>query len=76
MLESIAPALLAEVTGGTANARVASGATNNDLNKNMALMVQQLQSSLESVAQKFQSDQAGSQNMQQMMGMMMQMKGG
>jgi hypothetical protein len=75
MLESIAPALLAAVTGGTAN-RVASGATNNDLNKNMALMVQQLQSSLESVAQKVQSDQAGSQNMQQMMGMMMQMKGG
>ena len=75
MFESIAPARLADVIGGGAN-RVASGATNNDLNKNMALMVQQLQSSLEAVAQQVQSGQAGSQNMQQMMGMMMQMKGG
>jgi hypothetical protein len=75
MLEPIAPALLAAVTGG-GSPRIASGATNNDLNKNMALMVQQLQSSLEAVAQQVQSSQAGSQNMQQMMGMMMQMKGG
>jgi hypothetical protein len=74
MFESIAPAQLADVTGG-AN-RVASGASNADLNKSMTLAVQQLKSTLDSVAQAFQNNQAGSQNMQQMMGMMMQMKGG
>ncbi len=73
MFESIAPGVLARVTGGT---RIASGATNDDLNKTMTLAVTQLQSTLEAVAQQFQSNQAGSQNMQQMMGMMMQMKGG
>jgi len=73
MFESIAPGVLAEVTGGV---RYASGATNTDLNKSMMLAVQQLQSSLESVATSFQQGQASSQNMQQMMGMMMQMKGG
>ncbi|HET9991612.1 MAG TPA: hypothetical protein VFQ65_23955 [Kofleriaceae bacterium] len=73
MFESITPAQLADVTGG-AN-RVASGASNTDINKTMALAVQQLQSSIQSVAQQFQSGQSDSQNMQQMMGMMMQMKG-
>ncbi|HEY6034184.1 MAG TPA: hypothetical protein VIV58_07995 [Kofleriaceae bacterium] len=73
MFEPIDPSVLAAVLGGV---RIASGATNNDLNKTMTLAVSQLQSTLESVAQQFQSNQAGSQNMQQMMGMMMQMKGG
>lgn len=73
MFEPIDPSALAAVLGGV---RIASGATNNDLNKTMTLAVSQLQSTLESVAQQFQSNQAGSQNMQQMMGMMMQMKGG
>jgi hypothetical protein len=73
MFEPIDPSVLAAVLGGV---RIASGATNNDLNQTMTLAVSQLQSTLESVAQQFQSNQAGSQNMQQMMGMMMQMKGG
>lgn len=73
MFEPIDPSVLAAVLGGV---RIASGATNNDLNKTMTLAVSQLQSTLESVAQQFQTNQAGSQNMQQMMGMMMQMKGG
>lgn len=73
MFEPIDPSVLVAVLGGV---RIASGATNNDLNKTMTLAVSQLQSTLESVAQQFQSNQAGSQNMQQMMGMMMQMKGG
>lgn len=74
MFESIAPARLADVTGG-AGTRIASGASNTDLNKTMALAVQQLESSIQAVAQQFQSGQSDSQNMQQMMGMMMQMKG-
>ena len=74
MFEPIAPAQLAQVIGG-GSTRVASGASNADINKTMALAVQQLQSTLQSVAQQFQSGQSDSQNMQQMMGMMMQMKG-